>query len=143
MQQIHPKIVIRLSSSKRLGLFVAAVHCAALAALLWCALYQPLVLFLLAPLGASLVWNWREQVSRRGAVSVQQVEALADGSWRLTDRRGRVFAARLAQENFVAPWMTLLTFRCGRFRNRHILLLSDNSDPDAVRRLRVRLRSAR
>jgi hypothetical protein len=142
MKHDPEKLMLQLGSSRLLGIHVALTHALACAVICWSAFYEPFLLSLLLPLVVSARRSWVLQVSRTAPAAIRSLESLADGEWRLIDRKGRVVTARLAPQNFVAPWMTILTFRLGRFRRRHIVLLRDNCDLDGVRRLRVRLRTS-
>ena len=141
MKPVRQKNVIEIQPSRLLGLFLCATHLSALTAVIDCALQYPLCWILTVP----LLWNWIRARSLHAVLTdrnaIARVEWGADDAWTLIERRGRQISARPVERNFVAPWMTLLSFTCQTgCRRRHIILLADNSDADQVRRLRVRLR---
>ncbi|HUO82942.1 MAG TPA: protein YgfX [Gammaproteobacteria bacterium] len=72
--------------------------------------------------------------------SLRRIELDAANEWRLTDRTGCVFAARLLPGARVTVSLIALRWRDERGRRHSILLAADASDREALRRLRVRLR---
>ncbi len=75
-----------------------------------------------------LPWAGREAIWR------------SDGTWTLTLVSGEQVEARLLPSTFVTPGLLVLNLRCGRWRSRALVLVSDALGPDLLRRLRVRLR---
>ena len=82
---------------------------------------------------------WRGWVRFDSRSAVTGVVLEPSGEWTLFDGRGKASPARLRGSSFLSPSVTLLKFYLGRMRTRQVMLLSDNADPDSVRRLRVRL----
>ena len=141
MKPTDQKIIVEIRPSRSLGLFLSATHLASSIVVVYLALLLPVTLVLLLP----LLWNWWRGWSTHAALSsrtaVTRVEWGRDDTWTLFERQGRRSGMALQQRNFVAPWMTLLSFSCKScLFHRHVILLGDNSDADQVRRLRVRLR---
>lgn len=60
--------------------------------------------------------------------------------WALIDRTKTVITAQLLGSSVCLSWITVLVFKCGDGRHRSLILLSDYSDLEAFRRLRIRLR---
>jgi len=128
-------LIIEPSRSLRLAIF--AVHglagCAALA--------NPLPLWakaaLLAAVTASLYRTYREYVADPAFTGLTHI---ADGQWEAVGRAGAT-TATLAGSTLVTPWIVILHLdaEAGRLA---IPICRDATDPEAFRRLRVRLRTA-
>lgn len=140
MKPAGQKTVVDIGPSWSLGLFLCSIHLIALILVLYYALRLPLCLVLVLPLLWSWIRNWSMHVALTGRSAVARVEWRADDTWTLIEKQGRQTSARLVERNFVAPWMTLLSFSGQTGFRRHVILLGDNSDADQLRRLRVRLR---
>ncbi len=136
----RPALVIRPGVSRRLALFVLVAHVLTLAAIAF------LPLALLGRVGLALAVLLGCALSLGGAVwhlwpwSLKEVIWQTDGSWYLIQGDGRQLEGRLLGSTYVSPALVVLNFRCGRWRNRSLVLLPDNLEPDLHRRLRVRLR---
>jgi hypothetical protein len=64
-----------------------------------------------------------------------------DGGVRVTLRSGEPCEGRLEPGSFVAPWLTLVRWRpAGARFDRTVLVAPAMAQPEAFRRLRVRLR---
>ena len=136
----RPPLVIRPTGSRRLLLFLLLVYGLTLATIPLLPLSAAwrftialgLVLGLIHGLGGAVwhLWPW----------SPRQAIWHGDGSWTLGLGRGREEPARLLGTTFVSPVLVILNFRYRRWRSGSLVLLSDNLDPDLLRRLRVRLR---
>jgi len=74
------------------------------------------------------------------AASVDAILLRSNGQWSIVTRRGEVLAARLARSAFISPWLVILFLKSRGRRTAHIVLTCDNTNRDALRRLRVRLR---
>ncbi len=139
MKQLPQRIYIQLHSSRRLALFVAATHLLTLSVI---TLLPPDGL-LRAPLTLAVLFGfhraWKQWVRLDGRSAVTGLELAPTGEWTLFNPRGALTPARLLGNSFVSPSLTLLNFSLGRMRRRKVILLTDNADPDQVRRLRVRL----
>jgi hypothetical protein len=70
---------------------------------------------------------------------IKQVTWLSDGQWQLELADGRREVAAGYDLIYLSGWLTIVSFRLSRWRRQHLLLLSDNTDPEAFRCLRVRL----
>lgn len=132
-------IVLHLRPSASLRWTAVALH--ALAFVLIGAGY-PAVLLKYLLLTAILFDAWRcdSRFRRPPAREVATLLLGANDSWQLIGRDGLPRRADLVRAPLVSPFVTALTFRCEDRSRRHVLLLGDNVDADAFRRLRVRLR---
>jgi len=143
MKPVGQKTVVDIGPSRSLGLFFCSIYLIALIVVIGVSLRYPLC-FALIPV---LLWNWIRGWSMHVALTdrsaVARVEWGRDDAWTLLERQGRQTSARLMERNFVAPWMTLLSFSGRIGFRRHVILLGDNCDADQLRRLRVRLRMNR
>lgn len=88
---------------------------------------------------AGFVLAVREHVLHLGA-GIASAQLRSDGSWSLQCGDGVRAQAHLEGESVVLSWITILNFRTTDGRRRSLLLLPDNIDGNAFRRLRVRLR---
>jgi len=134
MKRTQPPVSLRVGPSLRIGAFVAATHSGTLWMTLWLAIERPLFLLFLPALLFSLIRTWHWQV--RGGCRL-----LLDGSgeWNLFDTDGQVHKVRLQGNSRVWPGLMILNFRLQGGGRRTLILLSDNSDAEQRRRLRVRL----
>jgi len=128
---------LELRRSRRLALYLAAVHAGALAFIpflpfgnLTAALLAILVILCLAR-------SCSARVLMRGDGDVVALVWERDGEWRLIERGGRTRVCRLRPDSYVHPGLTVLNF-AGE-RRCSIALLPDSLDRDTYRRLRVRL----
>lgn len=95
---------------------------------------------LIAGIALALVgFGWRYGY-RRGRGFIARIELL-DGRWRLETGDGATHRADLIG-GYAHPLIAIVRFRLGDGRRRSLTLLSDSADPDALRRLRVWLRTA-
>ena len=69
---------------------------------------------------------------------IDQLYWSIDGQWTLRTADARKRPARLLG-SYVHPGLIVLSFALGRLRRRSVVLLPDSADPEAIRRLRVRL----
>jgi toxin CptA len=126
--------------SPRLAVFVSVVH--GLALLVVCAV--PLGIGPRLAMGAAVILGLAHglagPVLHRLPWSLREAVWKPDGSWLLTLSGGRQLDARLLPSTYVGSSLVVLAFRCGRLRPCFLPLLSDNLDPNLLRRLRVRLR---
>jgi hypothetical protein len=130
---------LELGLSRRLGMFLALSHGAALAVLPFCGL-PPLPVAALA-LGVVLSWlrTRRRDVLRRDPDSIASLVWEEGNRWRLTLHGGIEAGALLRPFVFLQPWLVILHFRRDDGRAARLVLLPDMLDEDSFRRLRVRL----
>lgn len=98
----------------------------------------PLVL-LVAAIGLSWFWLRRHAVLGFGKSALVRLVWHGDGAWTVTDGGGARLKARLLPNSIVHPRMLLLNFRSETGLRRSRLLLGDELEPEALRRLRARL----
>ncbi|KAA6183804.1 hypothetical protein F2Q65_14725 [Thiohalocapsa marina] len=143
--RLKPPLRLRLALSRRLLGYVLLVHGMALA-----------VLWLLPPEASSLVWPMRLGVGalvlgslgfslwchvlHRAPWSVVEV-AHDDEGWVLTRADGGLEQARLLPSTYVGVGLVVLNFRVGRFRRRSVVLTEGAVSSEALRQVRVRLRT--
>jgi hypothetical protein len=89
---------------------------------------------------ALIGFGWRYGY-RRGRGFIARIELL-DGRWRLETGDGAAYRAELIG-GYAHPAIVILNFRLENGRRRSLTLLPDSADPDALRRLRVWLRTSR
>lgn len=85
------------------------------------------------------VYRFRHQKNPMNAV---ELVLDADDQWWLITDYGRRYSASVLPGGFVHPLLLMLSLHCDR-KKIFIPLLADNTQPDVLRRLRVRLRFPR
>lgn len=150
MAYYSPKpIHLDLQSSPRLArLLTLACLTAVLALLLW-----PVGAWLKISLTAAAVAATAYAIRLHALLTLQKsiitLHLDQDGKIKLTTRYGNVLEVEVLASSFVSPRLTVLNLRvCGplslkRKQRIQLLLLPDNSAPDAFRQLRVWLRWGR
>jgi hypothetical protein len=138
-RQAPAPIWLRIRASRYLLLYLLAVHgLAGLAC--WRVPLPPLwrataLLLLMASLG----WYLRVYVWRQGAAAVTAAHWQADGSWMVTDGRGRASHCPRYEVTLDGPLLIVVRLY-GKSHNRWLVLARDSADAEALRQLRVRLR---
>lgn len=127
---------MRPSPSLRRLAFV--LHVAAVAIVLVAYPLTVISLVLLAALTLD-AWYCDRRLARPQPQDIASVLLASNDHWELWTVAGRSCAARLLRASPVHPFMTGLSFACADGKRRHLVLLKDNVDSDAFRRLRVRL----
>ena len=89
----------------------------------------------------SLIWFGWCYGHQRGRDFITRMEWL-DGRWRLDTGDGRVQRGHLTS-GYAHPQIMILNFRLEPGGRRAVTLLPDSANPDALRRLRVWLRTRR
>ncbi len=96
---------------------------------------------LIAAIGLSLAWfGWRYG-NRAGRGFIARIELL-DGRWRLETGDGRVYRVQLTG-GYAHVYCLILHFRLENGWSQALTLLPDAADPEALRELRVWLRTRR
>ncbi len=85
---------------------------------------------------AWFIWRYGHRDGRRFMACIE----LVDGRWRLEMGDGRSHRAQLTS-GYAHPQLLILNFRLKNGRSRALTLLPDAADPDALRKLRVWLRT--
>jgi hypothetical protein len=93
-----------------------------------------------AGIARSLIGFGYHQGSRRSRGFIARIELL-DGRWRLETGDGAEYWGRLTG-GYAHPLLVILNFRLESGGRRSVTLLPDAADPDALRRLRVWLRTS-
>ena len=139
-----PKLRIAVGISRILGVVLAVAHLAAMAITLIVRLPAWSGFLIAAAIIASGTWSIRRSALRRGANSIVELEA-GEGSliaYRTRDDQWR--EGEVLSSSFISPWLTVLDLRvAGATRVRHLVILPDNVEKEAFRRLRVLLRWSR
>lgn len=99
-------------------------------------------LALLATLAVN-AWRIERRLSRPAPHDVAGLVLSSTDTWRIRSVDDRVQGARLARRPLVLASLVALSLRGDDGRVRHVVLLADNAEPDACRRLRVRLQHPR
>lgn len=92
-------------------------------------------------IGLALAGFIRRYGDRDGRGFIAHIELL-DGRWRLTTGNGGRYRGQLTG-GYAHPQCLILNFRLDNGRSRALMLLPDAADPDALRQLRVWLRTQR
>jgi toxin CptA len=128
-------------SSLKLALYLLLIHGAAALILLSAVPSPPwLRLGLWVLLAGSLHWSWQMQVTHQAHAAIVQAVWDREGAWELTVRSGERVEAELLPDSFVTLPLVVLNFSTSRWRRRSLVLTADNTDPELLRQLRVRLR---
>lgn len=93
----------------------------------------------IAGIALALAWFIWRYGHRDGHGFMACIE-LVDGRWRLEMGDGRSHRAQLTS-GYAHPQLLILNFRLENGRSRALTLLPDAADPDALRKLRVWLRT--
>lgn len=92
-------------------------------------------------LAGSLVFYVRREGLRLAPASVVSFTLYPDCRCEFQTRDGTVHAAELLGSSFVAPYLTVLNLRpVGSILARHAVIVPDNVDAEAFRKLRVLLK---
>lgn len=136
----QPPLRIRPGSSRILALFLLAAHGAALAVVFAIPLDWYWRIWLAAAVLGGLVYSLAARVLFLVPWACREATWRSDGTWILVLVSGGQIEPRLLPSSYVTQRLLVLNFRCGRWRSRSMVLLSDALDSDLLRRLRVRLR---
>jgi toxin CptA len=131
---------LKLKASYQLAALLAIAHWAAIVAVMLCDVRLDVRFIAVLALAASFLVSVRHAallIARRSIVALEWNE---DGAINFQTRDGTWRSARLLPTTFVTPPLTILNLRAvDRPRVRHVVLMSDSTDGEAYRRLRVRL----
>ena len=87
----------------------------------------------------SWVWLRRHPAFGYGPQALVRITADTEGRWSLQPRSGQRQDSELLADSYVQSWIIVLNFRDAEKRRRTRVLLGDETSPEALRRLRVRL----
>ena len=94
---------------------------------------------LIGAIGINGVFStWRN--ARRRYDDVTAVLLTSSDDWQVGLRNGAVLNASLVTDPFITRYLTVLSLKLESGSVKRVLMLNDNVDADAYRRLRVRLR---
>lgn len=128
--------------SLRLRRAACAVHVLAVVVIAWAYPLSVPALLLLAALAGN-AWRIDRRLAHPACDDIAELVFSASGEWRIRSVDERVQGARLACPALVTAGLIALSLRGDDGRLRHVMLLADNVDADARRRLHVRLRHPR
>lgn len=131
------------SPSRTLVIFLTVTHGVGLLLLPWLALPWGLAWILGVGIVVSFYLNLRGHALLSSPRAIVQITWDGQGAWRLRQRNGRERVGQLLPGYFAGPRLVLLNFALGPWRRTSVVLLPDNSESEALRRLRVRLRVRR
>lgn len=130
--------------SRTLMIFLTVTHGVGLLVLPWLALPWGLAWILGVGIIVSFCLNWRSHALLSGPRAIVQIVWDGQGVWHLRQRNDIEWTGELLPGYFAGPRLVLLSFVLGPWwRRTSVVLLPDNSESEALRRLRVRLRIAR
>ncbi|MBZ4194017.1 MAG: hypothetical protein LAE24_06890 [Candidatus Contendobacter sp.] len=132
---------VELYPSRRLLIGGSLSHLLAGVAVLIASIPWWIKVGIIAGIGLSLVWLRFRYGDRNGRGFITRIEWL-DGRWRLETGDGRVQRGHLTG-GYAHPQLILLNFRLDPGGRRALTLLPDAADSDALRQLRVWLRTWR
>jgi hypothetical protein len=135
-------LTVELKPSRLLTIAGASGHLLALACLAACQLPFGISVTLGALIAASFgyVASWHLGLCK--TCFIDQVRWLTDGQWQLRTADGRIHSTSLLS-SYTHPSVVVLQFALGRLTCRSIVMLSDSANVEAIRRLRVGLRTRR
>jgi toxin CptA len=130
--------------SHTLVVYLAAIYGGTLALLPWLALPWGLMVFLNIAIFTGFYFSLHNQALLSSPRAIVQITWDSQSVWLLHQRNGIEYVGKLLSGYFVGPRLVVLSFVVGIWwRRKNVVLLSDNVDSEALRRLRVRLRIAR
>ena len=135
------KLRIAIGPSRLLAAVLGIAHIAALVVTVVVALATWVKLLIAMALVTSGTWSILRSALRRGPSAIVEVEVEAGGRISCRTRDGSWREGQVLSSSFVSPWLTVLNLRvAGAIRARHLVILPDNVEKDAFRRIRVQLR---
>ncbi len=146
LKRSETALIVKLHTSRQLLLLMLLMH--GLAMLILWPLYERLglsVLLLIPFLFASLTWVMRRYVLLTSKYAITEIILKTNSEYVLAvGGDGLYVLATLRRGSYVHPLLIILNFKLKRWPwYVSIPLLTDSADEDALRRLRVRLRTMR
>ena len=139
-----PRVRVALVPSRILAAVLIMAHLVALAVVVVVTLPLWVKLLAGAAIAASCAGSICHTAFLRTARAIVELEAGEGGRVSYRGGNGIWCEARLLGSSFVTPWLTVLNLRPeGARLARHVIIMPDNVDADAFRRLRVLLRWSR
>lgn len=138
------KLRIAIGPSRLLAAVLGIAHIAALLVTVVIALPTWVKFLIAMVLVTSGTWSILRLALQRGSSAIVELEAGEGGRISCRTRDGRSREGQVLTSSFVSPWLTVLNLHLGgTARAKHVLILPDNVEEDAFRRLRVLLRWSR
>lgn len=135
------RVVIAPGPSRRAAAWIVAVAAASLAAALGPQAPGAVKAVVACAIGIAAVHSCLRHGFGRGAGVVRRVSVDLPGRVQVAFADGRHLSGRLADDSFVAPWLTVVRWvPDGARLSRAIVIVPDSVDTEAFRRLRVLLR---
>lgn len=102
-------------------------------------LSEPVMLVVVFGIGLSWVWLRRHPAFGYGPRAWVRMVANSEGGWTLQRASGERVEGALLDDSYVQSWILILNFRSTDGRRCTRILLGDEAEDEALRRLRVRL----
>lgn len=135
------KLRIAIGPSHLLAAVLGVAHAVALTVTVVVALPTWVKFLIAMVLVTSGTWSILRLALQRGPSAIDELEVEAGGRISCRTRDGRWREGQVLASSFVSPWLTVLNLRMAdAARARHLVILPDNVEKDAFRRLRVLLR---
>ncbi|MCW8943250.1 MAG: hypothetical protein OQL27_00675 [Sedimenticola sp.] len=132
---------LRLRQSQLLIRYQHLTHAAILAYCLAATSSLPIMILPLLIVVLSWLRFWVQSFQSVGFN--QTITWRSSGAWEIHEEGEKVPLRFSSLDHYYSSrWLTLLGFKKGLFRCHYLLILSDNSESEAWRRLRVRLKQA-
>lgn len=100
---------------------------------------EPVMLALVVVIGLSWVWLRRHPAFGHGPRAWVRIVANPDGRWTLERAKRERVEAVLLGDTYVQSWILILNFRSAEGGRCTRIVMGDEAEEDALRRLRARL----
>jgi toxin CptA len=138
------KLRIAIGPSHLLAAVLGIAHIAALVVTVVVVLPTWVKSLIAMALVTSGTWSILRLALQRGPSAIVELEVEAGGRISCRTRDGRWREGQVLSSSFVSPWLTVLNLRmAGSIGAKHLVILPDNVEKDAFRRIRVLLKWAR
>jgi toxin CptA len=137
------KLRIAIGPSRTLAAVLGIAHIAALVVTVVVALATWVKLLIAMALVTSGTRSILRLALQRGSSAIVELEVEAGGRISCRTRDGPWREGQILSSSFVSPWLTVLNLRVAAVRARHLVIVPDNVEKDAFRRIRVLLRWSR
>ena len=135
------KLRIAIGPSRILAAALAIAHLAALGVTLVVTLPAWASLLIAATIMASCASSILRLALQRSSNAIVELEAGEGARVSCRTRDSQWREGQALSSSFISPWLTVLNLRvAGAARARHLVILPDNVETEAFRRLRVLLR---
>lgn len=145
LKRLETTLVVKINSSRKLFILMLLMH--ALAILMLWSLHERLGLLvagLMPFLVISFILILRRYIFFKSKYSIIEIISKNHSEYVLLTNNGERISAVLRRGSYVQPWLIILNFKLKQWPwYISVPLLSDSADQDALRCLRVRLRTMR